>query len=678
MFAKILIANRGEIAVRIARTARRMGVRTVAVFSDADAGAPHVEACDEAVRIGPAPARDSYLKSERIIEAATRTGAEAIHPGYGFLSENADFAENVEAAGCIFIGPTAETIRAMGSKSAAKDLMEAAGVPTTPGYQGADQSVETFRREAQRIGYPVLLKATAGGGGKGMRRVDAPMQLADAVASAQREGAASFGDDRLLIEKYIETARHVEVQIFGDGKGAVVHLFERDCSVQRRHQKIIEEAPAPNMPPDVRARLLDAGVAAGAAVDYRGAGTVEFLYDGGENVYFMEMNTRLQVEHPVTELITGVDLVEWQLRVAAGEPLPLLQDAIRECGAAVEARIYAEKPDASFAPSIGRLTHLAFPPADMARVDSGVRAGQDITPHYDPMIAKVIVSASDRKTALKRMTQALARVRAVGVDTNTDFLRRLASHPAMMAGDVSTRFIETYDAELFLPAIACDHARAALLHHFARNAAAAAHPNHAADSPWTSLQGFRLNKPAKSVFWIDEADGPALARVTVDPRDPAARRVELETRASAALLRAGEADGETRAFAYRAADQGDETSIEVDGARKAAAVIETAGGWRVFLDDRTVDFARIDPMSGARGDAAAEGSLTAPMPGVVTALAAEVGVHVDAGATLVMMEAMKMEHAIKAPVAGKVAAFRVAVGDQVGEGELLVEFETVA
>ncbi|MHA7873580.1 MAG: acetyl-CoA carboxylase biotin carboxylase subunit, partial [Hyphococcus sp.] len=394
-------------------TARRMGVATVAVYSDADRGAPHVAACDEAVHIGPAAAAQSYLDMGKIIDACKRTGAEAVHPGYGFLSENAAFAEALDDAGIVFIGPTAETIRAMGSKSAAKDLMEDAGVPTTPGYQGEDQSLDTFRREAERIGYPVLLKATAGGGGKGMRLVEKAGDLEEGLRSAQREARSAFGDDRFLVEKYIPRARHLEVQIFGDGRGNVVHMFERDCSVQRRHQKIIEEAPAPNLPPQVRQALLQAGVDAGKAVNYRGAGTVEFLYDGGDNVYFMEMNTRLQVEHPVSEMITGLDFVEWQLLIAAGEFLPRAQEDIHECGHAFESRLYAENPAQNFAPSIGDLTTLRLPEA-RARVDSGVREGQAITPYYDPMIAKIVTHGADRKTALGLMRGALEDTHVAG------------------------------------------------------------------------------------------------------------------------------------------------------------------------------------------------------------------------------------------------------------------------
>ncbi|MEZ5894085.1 MAG: acetyl-CoA carboxylase biotin carboxylase subunit [Parvularculaceae bacterium] len=450
MFKKILIANRGEIAVRVARTARRMGVATVAVYSDADASAPHVRACDEAVHIGPSAAAESYLKIEKIIDACNKTGAEAVHPGYGFLSENEAFADALDKAGIVFIGPTAATIRAMGSKAAAKDLMQAAKVPTTPGYQGAEQSVATFKKEAKRIGYPVLLKATAGGGGKGMRMVAREEDLEDALKSAQREAKSAFGDDRFLIEKYVGRARHVEVQIFGDGKGDVVHMFERDCSVQRRHQKVIEEAPAPKLPAKTRAALLKAGVDAGKAVNYRGAGTVEFLYDAANDaVYFMEMNTRLQVEHPVSEMITGLDFVEWQLRIAAGEGLPLKQKDIAEHGHAFEARLYAENPKQNFSPSIGTLTTLRLS-NETARIDSGaVEEGQAITPFYDPMIAKIVTHGATREEALGAMRAALSQTRVAGLETNAAFLHALAAEPDFIKGDVSTKFIEEHDEALF-------------------------------------------------------------------------------------------------------------------------------------------------------------------------------------------------------------------------------------
>ncbi|MDT8345924.1 MAG: biotin carboxylase N-terminal domain-containing protein, partial [Thermohalobaculum sp.] len=451
MFSKILIANRGEIAVRIARTARRLGIATVAVHSDADARAQHVLACDEAVRIGPAPVGESYLRAERILDAARATGAQAIHPGYGFLSENPDFAEAVAAAGLAFIGPPAAAIRAMGLKDASKRLMEAAGVPVTPGYHGADQDPGFLAHRAAEIGYPVLIKAAAGGGGKGMRRVDAPAQFAEALARATSEAASSFGNDAVLIEKYILNPRHIEVQVFADSHGNTVHLFERDCSAQRRHQKVIEEAPAPGMTAEVRAAMTGAAVRAAEAVGYVGAGTVEFIVDGSGPLHpggfwFMEMNTRLQVEHPVTEAVTGLDLVEWQLRVAAGEPLPLMQEQIPLIGDAVEARIYAEDPARDFMPQTGRLSTLTFPRD--ARVDTGVAEGDAVTPHYDPMIAKVIAAGPDRSAAFARLAEALAATEARGCVTNIAFLGALATDADMRAGQVDTGLIARHIAAL--------------------------------------------------------------------------------------------------------------------------------------------------------------------------------------------------------------------------------------
>ena len=717
MFRKILIANRGEIAVRIARTARRMGVATVAVYSDADAGAPHVRACDEAVRIGTAAPAESYLRIDRLIDAAQKTGAEAVHPGYGFLSENADFPDAIEKAGAVFIGPTAKTIRAMGSKSAAKDLMEKAGVPTTPGYQGTDQSLAVFKKEAKRIGYPVLLKATAGGGGKGMRMVAKEAELADALAAAQREAKSAFGDDRVLVEKYLSRARHLEVQIFGDGR-EVVHLFERDCSVQRRHQKIIEEAPAPNLPAAVRANLLEAGVNAGKAVDYRGAGTVEFLYDAGsgsgaggaDGVFFMEMNTRLQVEHPVTEMITGLDLVEWQLRVAAGEPLPLKQSEIKERGHAFEARLYAENPDQNFAPSIGTLTTLRLPAA--ARIDSGVEEGQTITPHYDPMIAKIITHGETRGDALAGMAAALAETRVAGLETNARFLHALSIDADFAAGDVSTRYIEEHNQRLFAHPSTDNRVNAAALlaHHLEARAGSSA-------DPWESLTGFRLNKPAKAAYWIEIGGAPALARlirtadavdITIEPKATAALRREAEARAENPPLRlaslatspvngggkaqampqgdtspargggVGEADGgglQPIKFSFAGERIGDEFLITLDSERFSAFVAPHGKGRRVWIGAEFWDVGFPDPLSGALGHHSAEGSLTAPMPGVVTLLGAKPGDDVAAGSVLLLMEAMKMEHAIKAPHDGVIKSFRFKPGDQVKEGDLLVEFE---
>ncbi|HET7774982.1 MAG TPA: acetyl-CoA carboxylase biotin carboxylase subunit, partial [Azospira sp.] len=450
MFSKILIANRGEIACRVIKTARRLGLRTVAVYSEADANARHVRLADEAVLLGPAAARESYLVAEKILDAAKRTGAQAIHPGYGFLSENADFAEACAAAGVVFIGPPAAAIRAMGSKSAAKALMEKAAVPLTPGYHGDQQEPEFLKAQADAIGYPVLIKAAAGGGGKGMRLVEQGEDFFAALASCQREARSSFGNDQVLVEKYITRPRHIEIQVFGDSQGNCVYLFERDCSVQRRHQKVLEEAPAPGMTPERRRQMGEAAVAAAKAVGYVGAGTVEFIANQDGSFYFMVMNTRLQVEHPVTEMITGQDLVEWQLRVAFGEPLPLKQEQLQIRGHALEARIYAEDADKGFLPSIGRLLHLA-PPAEglHVRVDTGVEEGDEITPHYDPMIAKLIVWDEDRDAALARMRQALADYRVVGVTTNIDFLSRLVSCPAFAGADLDTGLIERQQEFLF-------------------------------------------------------------------------------------------------------------------------------------------------------------------------------------------------------------------------------------
>lgn len=668
MFKKILIANRGEIAVRVAKTARRMGIATVAVYSDADAAAPHVKACDEAVHIGGSAPAESYLRADRIIDAAKRTGAEAVHPGYGFLSENEKFADALDAAGIVFIGPTAKTIRAMGSKSAAKDLMEKAGVPTTPGYQGADQGFETFKRECARIGYPVLLKATAGGGGKGMKVVEREADLAEQLASAQREGKNSFGDDRVLVEKYIARARHLEVQIVGDGKGEVVHFFERDCSVQRRHQKIIEEAPAPRLPAAVRARLHAIGVNAGKAVDYRGAGTVECLYDGADGVYFMEMNTRLQVEHPVTEEITGVDLVEWQLRVAAGEGLPLKQVDIREQGWAFEARLYAENPDNNFSPSIGALTALRLP-AD-ARIDSGVEEGQTITPFYDPMIAKIITNGATREEALARLRLALAQIRVGGIETNARFLYRLASDPDFIAGEVSTRYIDEHRDALFAASASDERAIAAALLQRDHETRA-----NAARDPWESLNGFRLNKPAKSVTWLTLDDEPAIARVTQGAHG---FDVEIDPNASAAGRREGKAQKSARRFSFTGAPSADGLRLTLNGAAYKADIVDQGNLKRVFIGADHFDIQHPDVLSGALGGHSAEGSLNAPMPGVVTLLKAKAGETVAAGAVLMVMEAMKMEHAIKAPHDGVIKSFRFKPGDQVKDGDLLVEFEETA
>jgi len=669
MFKKILIANRGEIAVRVARTARRMGVKTVAVYSDADASAPHIRACDEAVHIGPAAAAKSYLRAERIIAACQQTGAEAVHPGYGFLSENEQFANALDSAGIVFIGPAADTIRAMGSKSAAKDLMEAAGVPTTPGYQGEDQSVETFKREAARIGYPVLLKATAGGGGKGMRLVEKEDELEDALRSAQREAKSSFGDDRFLIEKYIARARHVEVQIFGDGKGGVVHMFERDCSLQRRHQKIIEEAPAPNLPTLVREKLLQAGVDAGKAVNYRGAGTVEFLYDGGDNVYFMEMNTRLQVEHPVSEMITGQDFVEWQLRIAAGEGLPRAQDEIQESGHAFESRLYAENPPQNFAPSIGTLTTLRLP-YDTARIDSGVEEGQKITPYYDPMISKIITYGASRKEALGAMRAALEETYVAGLETNAAFLHALAAEDGFIKGDVSTRFIDDHESSLFAQEDAGPKIwAAAALWQRSQNLP------HSKD-PWSSLTGFRLNRPRHEVMWIEHEGYASLIRLN---KSESGFHATLEPDASAAARREGRDHQAPMSFDFSGrVEAGGSMRLRVEDQDINAFATPHMDGLRVWISAQHWDIKFPNPLAGISAHHSSEGSLAAPMPGVITMLSAAPGDTVEAGKPLLVMEAMKMEHAIKAPFDGVVKAYKFAPGDQVKEGDLLVEFEESA
>jgi acetyl-CoA carboxylase biotin carboxylase subunit len=626
MFKSILVANRGEIARRVFRTARRMGLSTVAVYSEADAAALHVRDADAAVLIGPAAARESYLVGEKIIAAAKETGAEAIHPGYGFLSENADFAEAVMAAGLIWIGPPPSAIRAMGLKDAAKSLMAKAGVPVTPGYLGEDQSAKTLAKEAAGIGYPVLIKAVAGGGGKGMRLVTAASEFEAALASCQREAAASFGDDRVLLETYVTRPRHIEVQVFGDSQGNVVHLYERDCSLQRRHQKVIEEAPAPGMDPDTRAAVTSAAVKAAQAVGYRGAGTVEFIADAsqglrGDRIWFMEMNTRLQVEHPVTEMVTGLDLVEWQLRVAAGEPLPLTQDQIGLTGHAVEARLYAENPTSGFLPSIGMLEHFVLPPG--VRADTGVEQGGRITPFYDPMIAKLIAHAPTREQALAELAEACDGVEVWPVKTNAGFLARCLEAPDFIAGDVDTGFI---GRELEALTAAPEPSAAALS--AAAAAALGAHSglDEAPVSPWRNLAGFRVNAGPETGVRLFQAGKAVMAEA-----DAAA--------APRSVLLTGEDE----------------------------VVVFEGGETFVFRDH--------PPTADAEG-AAGDGQIRAPMPGKVTQLSVQVGDKVAKGQALLTLEAMKMEHALAAPFDGKVEAVAVALGAQVTEGAVLVTLAT--
>ncbi len=664
MFNKILIANRGEIACRVIKTARRLGIRTVAVYSEADANARHVRLADEAVLLGPAAARESYLVADKIIEACRRTGAQAVHPGYGFLSENADFADALAAAGIAFIGPPASAIRAMGSKSEAKKLMGKAAVPLTPGYHGDDQTPALLHKEADAIGYPVLIKAAAGGGGKGMRLVEKSEDFPEALASCKREAISSFGNDHVLIEKYITKPRHIEIQVFADSLGNCVYLFERDCSVQRRHQKVLEEAPAPGMTEARRREMGEAAVAAARAVGYVGAGTVEFIANQDGSFYFMEMNTRLQVEHPVSEMITGQDLVEWQLRVASGQPLPLAQNQLQIRGHALEARIYAEDANKGFLPATGKLVRLV-PPAESinVRVDTGVEEGDEITPYYDPMIAKLIVWDENRDAALARMRQALADYRVAGLTTNIDFLSRLVACPAFAGADLDTGLIERQQEFLFPAAQAVP--RDALLvatvgellweQHAARQAAQGSGDPF---SPWHARDGWRMN--LSSARTISFKDGETLVDAQV--------RYEKDYWQITLL-------GETTQARGRKLE-GDRFAVELDDRRLLASVVGVDGKRTVFLNGSTYTLLRDDPLHRVDAGDSHGGGLTAPMPGKIVALLAQVGQKVEKGTPLLILEAMKMEHTITAPATGTVKAFCYATGEQVSDGAALVEFET--
>jgi 3-methylcrotonyl-CoA carboxylase alpha subunit len=630
MIASLLIANRGEIACRVIRTARKMGIRTVAVYSDADAKALHVRMADEAVHIGPSPARESYLVGDKIIAAAKTTNAEAIHPGYGFLSENADFAQAVLDAGLIWVGPAPASIRAMGLKDAAKQRMIDAGVPVTPGYLGADQSPTTLAAEAGKIGYPILIKAVAGGGGKGMRRVEAPAEFADALASCQREAASSFGDDRVLLEKYILSPRHIEVQVFGDTHGNVVHLFERDCSLQRRHQKVIEEAPAPGMDDATRASICDAAVKAAKAVDYVGAGTIEFIADtsdredGGsglraDRIWFMEMNTRLQVEHPVTEEITGQDLVEWQLRVASGEALPKRQDELTINGWAIEARLYAEDPARDFLPSVGRLEHfdLGVEAGEEGRIETGVEEGDAISRFYDPMIAKLIARGDDRNEAITSLAAIIDELEIWPVRTNAGFLFNALVHPAFAAAEIDTGFIAR-ELDALVPDPEPDEA-------IWRGAAAVALAEDDDGEGLGTLAGFRLNAPANRAVSLGR--GGTFRTVSLDD------------------------EGET---------------APVSGFRDDERVV-------VFLEGQAYAFDRA--ARGSVGAGAGSGAILSPMPGKVTAVDVALGETVTKGQRLLTLEAMKMEHGLVAPFDGTVAELSAVAGAQVAEGIVLVKVE---
>jgi 3-methylcrotonyl-CoA carboxylase alpha subunit len=664
MFDSILIANRGEIAVRVARTARRLGIRTVGVYSDADADALHVQACDAAFRIGPPPPRQSYLDGAKIIAIAKSSGAQAIHPGYGFLSENEDFAAACEAAGLVFIGPPPAAIAAMGSKSAAKRIMERARVPLVPGYHGDDQDAALLAREAARIGFPVLIKATAGGGGKGMKIVASPAEFAAALASAQREAKASFGDDRVLVERYLASPRHIEIQVFADRHGNVLHLHERDCSVQRRHQKVLEEAPAPGMTPQRRRAMGEAAVAAAKAIGYVGAGTVEFIAEQDGRFYFMEMNTRLQVEHPVTEMITGLDLVEWQLRVAAGEPLPLAQDAIPMRGHAIEARLYAEDPERSFLPSIGRIVHWRMPPAgERVRVDTGFRAGDEVTPHYDPMLAKLIVWGEDREHACRTLLAALGECEVAGVATNIALLERVVAHESFASGQVDTGLIDRHRAALFPdPGTTPDRALIAvsLAEYLRRRDTAAATASLSADpySPWNATDGWWPNRPAHGMM-LSFADGDAVHQVAVHERAGDAFEVAFAQRSMTA----------------RAQRIGDRLAIQAGDGRYEASVVAIGEERLVFSPGLRRRLRFVDPLAHAGEEEPHAGHLMAPMSGAIVAVFVKPGERVGRGAPLVALEAMKMEHTIVAPADGIVVAVNCAVGERVSEGADLVDLE---
>jgi 3-methylcrotonyl-CoA carboxylase alpha subunit len=655
-FRSVLIANRGEIACRVIRTAKRMGLRTVAVYSEADRGAMHVEMADEAVLLGPARARDSYLNVERLLEAARKTGAEAIHPGYGFLSENAEFAQACAAAGIVFVGPTAEMMTAMGSKSGSKALMEKAGVPLVPGYHGEAQDEATLAKAADRIGFPVLVKASAGGGGRGMRIVRSASELAAAITSAKREAKAAFGDDRLLIEKYVDNPRHIEVQIIGDSHGNLLSLFERECTLQRRHQKVIEEAPSPTLNPAQRETVCAAARKAAGAVNYVGAGTIEFVSDG-KDVFFIEMNTRLQVEHPVTELITGVDLVEWQLRVAFGEALPLKQDEIRLNGHAIEARVYAENPAKNFMPSVGQIRTWRVPAeTNGLRIDAGYRAGDAVSPYYDAMLAKMIAWAPTREAAIERLNLGLEQTDIRGVVTNVPFLSALITHPQVAANAIDTGFIERELPVLTKAALPAGDlelcaAVAAILGEEAARIEA--------HSPWQTFGWMPVGRRER-VFSFRQGHG-------------AEQDITLRYGNGPATLVVGERE---LAFVASRPEQG-VFDLTLDGVKTpVTAIIE---GHELYLRTRSgrFEFHWVDPFGGETEEQTGEDKIVAPLPGTVVAVLAEEGAKLEKGAAILTLEVMKMEQTLRAPYAGVLKAIKCKVGDIVQEGVELAEVEPI-
>jgi 3-methylcrotonyl-CoA carboxylase alpha subunit len=655
VFGKLLIANRGEIACRIMRTARRLGIATAAVYSEADRSALHVRSADEAYPIGPAPARASYLNIAAMLDVAKASGAEAVHPGYGFLSENAEFAEACAAAGIVFIGPPPAAIRAMGSKAAAKALMAEHGVPLVPGYHGDDQSPTRLLAAAREIGFPVLIKASSGGGGRGMRIVEREVDFAAALESARREAAAAFGDDRVLIERYLARPRHIEVQVFADMHGNTLHLHDRDCSIQRRYQKIVEEAPAPGLDPKQRAAMAEAAVTAARAVGYVGAGTVEFIAEA-DAFYFMEMNTRLQVEHPVTEAVTGTDLVEWQVRAAAGEELPLRQQEVECRGHAIEVRLYAEDPDRDFLPQTGALHRLRLPAPDLARVDAGVAEDDTVTPWYDAMLAKIIVHGDDRASAVRRLRRALAATAVLGVGTNLDFLSRVAAHPKFAAAALDTGFLARHRGDLASSTgPAPDRAlAAAILRRLETRAAVVTRDAADTFSPWARTDGWRLTGTAPQQILL---------------RDGAAeRRVEASAAADGWRL---DIDGRGL-FASAQPEADGSLLLRLDGIASRVIVLEHESEMAIFCDGRSWRFAEIDALAARAGEDASGGRVTAPMPGRVTQLFVSPGDPVGRGEALLVVEAMKMEHTLRAGADGVVAALHCAVGDQVEEGVELV------
>jgi 3-methylcrotonyl-CoA carboxylase alpha subunit len=671
MFQRILIANRGEIACRIIATCRRLGIETVAVYSQADALARHVRLADQAVCVGPAAARESYLRIDAIIDAARHTGAQAVHPGYGFLSENPEFAQRCEAAQLVFIGPPVSAMRAMSSKATAKQLMERSGVPLLPGYHGEAQDTARLRREADRIGYPVLLKATAGGGGKGMRVVESADQFDERLASCQREAQSSFADARVLLEKFLLRPRHIEVQIFGDTHGQVVHLFERDCSSQRRHQKVLEEAPAPHFSAADRDALTQAACNAGRAVGYVGAGTCEFLFEPDHGFYFMEMNTRIQVEHPVTEMITGLDLVEWQLRVAAGEPLPLSQQQIARQGHAIEVRLYAEIPEAGFLPSSGTLRRFDMPaPTADVRIESGIEAGDSVGIDYDPMLAKLIVHADTRAQAVVTLHRALGQVSIAGVGNNVMFLRRLVGHDTFVRGEVDIGFIERTPAVINGTELPPDTPvlAAAALWSVAHEQPAQA--PRAIGAVWGQSDGWRLNSHLTRILQFESGSGGETL-----PKELAKELLSVVVAYAPAGLQVQVGES-SEALSAALRDEGqDQFYLQIGGAGVRLQITQEAGQLRVVRGGDEFRLRLRDPRQPRVDGYLADASLSAPMPGRIIAHLVVAGTKVAKGTPVLIMEAMKMEHTICAPANGILRGYHAAVGQQVKEGSELIDFE---